>query len=57
VRHRPIIEALSEEQWLVLHDDTRHRREIRAVADRIAALVGSSAGLYAGQRQPKRPAT
>lgn len=49
VRDGPPIEDLAEEQWLVLHDETRHRRDIRAVADRVAELVSNSSAAYEGR--------
>jgi DNA-binding transcriptional LysR family regulator len=48
-RDGPAINDLGEEQWLVLHDETRHRREIRIIADRIVDLVTASSADYAGQ--------
>ncbi|NNU80433.1 LysR family transcriptional regulator [Halovulum dunhuangense] len=49
VRDGSTIDELAEEQWLVLHDETRHRKEIRTVADRIVDLVTASSECYAGK--------
>jgi DNA-binding transcriptional LysR family regulator len=49
-RAGPLIEELDETQWLVMHDDDRHRPEVRTVIERIAALVAEHAPLYAGSR-------
>jgi DNA-binding transcriptional LysR family regulator len=45
----PIAE-LAEDQWLVMHNDDRHRPDVRTVIDRIVALVLAHAALFAGQR-------
>ncbi len=50
VRAGPIIDELEHPQWLVLHDDDRHRREVRRVADRLAKFMKARAALYAGKR-------
>lgn len=44
------IAELREEQWIVMHNDDRHRREVRTVIDRITALIASHAPLFAGER-------
>ncbi|WP_174803981.1 LysR family transcriptional regulator [Martelella limonii] len=45
-----IIDELTHEQWLVLHDDDRHQREIRKIADRLARFMKARQQLYAGKR-------
>jgi DNA-binding transcriptional LysR family regulator len=49
-RAGPEIEELHEHQWIVMHNDDRHRPEVRTVIDRIARLVSSHAPLFAGKR-------
>jgi DNA-binding transcriptional LysR family regulator len=44
------IDALREGQWIVMHNDDRHRRDVRTVIDRIVALVTAHAALFAGER-------
>lgn len=44
------IAALREGQWVVMHNDDRHRREVRIVIDRIVDLLTSHAALFAGER-------
>jgi DNA-binding transcriptional LysR family regulator len=44
------IAELREEQWLVMHNDDRHRPDVRTVIERIVALVHAHAPLFAGQR-------
>lgn len=39
-----------EGRWIVMHNGDRHRAEVRAVIDRIAALVAAHAPLFAGAR-------
>lgn len=45
-----LIEDLTETQWLVMHDDDRHRREVRMVIERITTLFSDHAALLAGER-------
>lgn len=45
-----LIEDLTETQWLVMHDDDRHRSEVRMVIERITALFSDHAALLAGER-------
>jgi DNA-binding transcriptional LysR family regulator len=45
---QPIAE-LTSEQWLVTHHEERHTREVRIVADRIAALMRANLHLFAGE--------
>ncbi|WP_373355076.1 LysR family transcriptional regulator [Pseudoroseicyclus sp. CXY001] len=49
-RAGPLIEELTEVQYLVAHDDDRHRPEVREVIERIAALCAAQAPLLAGER-------
>ncbi|WP_117190906.1 LysR family transcriptional regulator [Rhizobium terrae] len=44
------IEDLRHPQWIVMNNDDRHRREIRAVVDRMAKFVKSRTRLFAGQQ-------
>jgi DNA-binding transcriptional LysR family regulator len=44
------IAELREDQWLVMHNDDRHRPDVRTVIDRIVALVQAHAALFAGER-------
>ncbi len=50
VRAGPPVAALEEHQWLVMHQDDRHRPEIRTVIDRVVTLMGNHAPLFAGER-------
>lgn len=45
----PVAE-LQEGQWLVMHNDDRHRPEVRTVIERMAALLTSHAALFSGRR-------
>jgi DNA-binding transcriptional LysR family regulator len=49
VRVIPPIPELMQEQWLVMHQDERHDRTVRRVADRIAALLKAHAPLFRGE--------
>ncbi len=44
------IVSLRHTQWIVMNDDDRHRRDIRTVVDRMAALVRKHADLFSGRR-------
>jgi DNA-binding transcriptional LysR family regulator len=44
------IAELREPQWLVMHNDDRHRPDVRTVIDRMVALVAAHAALFAGER-------
>ena len=44
------ITDLREDQWLVMHNDDRHRPDVRTVIDRIVGLVQAHAPLFAGER-------
>ncbi|HWA18182.1 MAG TPA: LysR family transcriptional regulator [Devosia sp.] len=43
------IAELETEQWLVTHHDERHSREVRTVADRLAALFRTHGPLFRGE--------
>jgi DNA-binding transcriptional LysR family regulator len=44
------VPELHEGQWLVMHNDDRHRPEVRMVIERMVALFTSHAALFAGLR-------
>ncbi|NMG41601.1 LysR family transcriptional regulator [Chelativorans sp. ZYF759] len=44
------IAELREWQWLVMHNDDRHRPDVRTVIDRMVALVTAHAALFGGER-------
>lgn len=44
------IAELSGEQWIVMHNDDRHRPDVRRVIDRLVALSLAHAALFAGER-------
>jgi DNA-binding transcriptional LysR family regulator len=44
------IAELRESQWIVMHNDDRHRSDVRTVVNRIVALVTAHAALFAGER-------
>lgn len=44
------IAELRHSQWIVMHNDDRHRREVRTVIDRIVRLTTDHAALFAGER-------
>ena len=53
----PLLERAGEEiaelrhrQWIVMHNDDRHRPEVRTVIDRMAALINAHAPLFSGER-------
>jgi len=47
----PIIDELTESQWLVLHSETRNRPAVRTVIDRLSALFETCGDLYRGERE------
>jgi DNA-binding transcriptional LysR family regulator len=49
-RAGPIIDVLNEHQYLVTHNDDRHRPEVRMVIERIASLFASHRPLLRGDR-------
>lgn len=50
VRAGPLIEDLTEHQHLVMHNDDRHRPELRRVIDRICTIYRDNADLLAGAK-------
>jgi DNA-binding transcriptional LysR family regulator len=44
------VEELRESQWIVMHNDDRHRPEVRTVIERMVALVQAHAPLFTGNR-------
>ncbi|MDQ1197645.1 LysR family transcriptional regulator [Agrobacterium sp. SORGH_AS 787] len=49
VREGMEIGELRHQQWLVMNNEDRHRRDIRTVADRMIKLIKQNADLYAGR--------
>jgi len=49
-RAGPPIDELREGQWVVMHNDDRHRPEVRTVIERIVALFSAHAPLFGGER-------
>ena len=45
-----VIPELDERQFLVMHDDDRHRPPLRRLSDRLTALYADAAPLLAGER-------
>jgi len=50
VRAGPLIDDLTETQHLVMHNDDRHRPQMRRLIDRIVALYQANADLIGGAR-------
>ncbi|WEK04006.1 MAG: LysR family transcriptional regulator [Candidatus Devosia phytovorans] len=50
IRIAPVIKELETDQWLVSHHEERHEPAVRAVGDRIAALMKRHAALFRGER-------
>ncbi|MDX3927520.1 MAG: LysR family transcriptional regulator [Shinella sp.] len=48
-RAGPVIEELGHHLWVVLHDEERHREEVRIVIDRMLALLEDNKALFAGR--------
>ncbi|TJZ90247.1 LysR family transcriptional regulator [Paracoccus gahaiensis] len=46
----PIIEELTEQQYLVMHDDDRHRSPIRRLIERLTKIYQDNGPLLAGDR-------
>lgn len=44
------IAELRHRQWIVMHNDDRHRPEVRSVIERMAALISAHAPLFSGER-------
>lgn len=49
LRIGPLVEELTESQWLVMHSETRNRPAVRIVIDRIGLLIEQHANLYSGK--------
>ena len=49
VREGAEIVELRHQQWLVMNNEDRHRRDIRTVADRMIKLIKQNSDLYAGR--------
>ena len=49
VRVAPVIKELETDQWLVSHHEERHEPAVRAVSDRIAALMKTAGPLFRGE--------
>ncbi|SDW45298.1 LysR family transcriptional regulator [Roseicitreum antarcticum] len=49
-RAGPVIEELTEQQYLVMHDDDRHRPPIRRLIERIVNIYADNADLLSGER-------
>lgn len=49
-RAGPVIDDLTEQQFLVMHDDDRHRTPIRRLIERITTIYDDNAPLLAGER-------
>ena len=47
----PLIDELTESQWLVMHNETRHRPAVRIVIERIGIMINDHADLYSGKCQ------
>ncbi len=48
----PSLPELTQEQWLVMHHEDRHRPEVRTVIERIATLLKKHELLFSGQIRP-----
>jgi len=44
------VEELRESQWIVMHNDDRHRPEVRTVIERMVQVVQAHAALFSGRR-------
>jgi DNA-binding transcriptional LysR family regulator len=49
IREGDAIAELAHDNWIVMHDDDRHRPEVRSVIDRLAALFAANRALFRGQ--------
>jgi DNA-binding transcriptional LysR family regulator len=49
-RMGPAIADLQQDQWLVMHDEERHRPDVRTVLDRLRHLLEDHAPLFSGKR-------
>jgi DNA-binding transcriptional LysR family regulator len=48
----PSLPELTQDQWLVMHQEDRHRPEVRTVIERIATLLKANELLFSGQNKP-----
>lgn len=53
----PIIEELTEQQYLVMHDDDRHRPPIRRLIERLTKIYHDNGPLLAGGRSMRGDAS
>jgi DNA-binding transcriptional LysR family regulator len=44
------VKELRESQWIVMHNDDRHRPEVRMVIERMVQIVQAHAALFSGRR-------
>ncbi|MDC0435339.1 LysR family transcriptional regulator [bacterium] len=51
LRIGPIVDELTESQWLVMHSETRKRPNVRTVVDRVGSLIEEHADLYSGKHE------
>ena len=51
VRAGPVIDSLTYDIWITVHEDERQRPEVRTVIDRLSALFAAHAGLFAGRSE------
>jgi hypothetical protein len=49
-RAGPVVAELTEDQFLVVHDDDRHRPPLRRLIERLVKLYADQAALLAGER-------
>ncbi len=49
VRAGPVIDSLTYDIWITVHEDERQRPEVRMVIDRLSALFAAHADLFAGK--------
>lgn len=50
VRAGPIIDTLTHDQWLVVHNDDRHIGAVRETVDLIAGLIRANRAVFEGVR-------
>ena len=51
LRIGPIVDELTESQWLVMHSETRKRPNVRTVVGRVSSLIEEHADLYSGKHE------
>lgn len=47
-RYGPLVEELSEYQWIIMHDERRNLPEVRTMADRVSKVIEANRALYRG---------